>query len=492
MRQSRNEWAASVVAVLIVVLFLGVESWYGDAWLVPWHDEVVIARLAQNWATGKGFMNDLLEGVLTGAEWRTYWQMPAYPMALAVWGKVFGFDLKALRRFSRLLGAITLLLTFTVAVRLGASPFWSVISVLWVASDLNFQFAANFVRPEMLCGTLLLLAALFSLLPASFSSWWLPGVIAGLAVLTHPIVLPMALVLAAIAYRRSGWQGTIAVAVPLLLAIAGWLLYAATDWATFLAQWRAHWLHKERTVTDFLLHCLGVTFWGLYGYLGIPINAVPALAVVATAAIATLRRHFSVPKVFLAFVVILYAVTALGGEAFYPTLCVPFIYTLTALLLQGLSEQKSQPSSLLSHPSSLRYKVLMATAALMWWVYQTSVVVHHFVAVPKIREELTTFYADLDRSLPPNARLLVGSFSPDPTFHLLRFRPDVRVYELMPLPMVDRKAFRQLRHRLTHALLLSGLRWRGGVPLRRWHFSFGGLSQERKGITLVLWQCRSP
>jgi hypothetical protein len=96
-RTSRKEWAASLVAVLIVVLFLGVEGWYGNAWLVPWQDEVVIARLAQNWAMGKGFRNDLLEGVLTGAERRTFWQMPLYPMALALWGKVFGFDLNALR-----------------------------------------------------------------------------------------------------------------------------------------------------------------------------------------------------------------------------------------------------------------------------------------------------------------------------------------------------------------------------------------------------------
>ncbi|MFA0768367.1 MAG: hypothetical protein OXFUSZZB_001695, partial [Candidatus Fervidibacter sp.] len=126
------------------MLFLGVESWYGDAWLVPWHDEVVIARLAQNWAMGKGFRNDLLEGVLTGAERRTFWQMPLYPMALALWGKVFGFDLNALRWLSRLLGMCGLLLTFALARRLGASPIWCALAMLWVASDLNFQFAANF------------------------------------------------------------------------------------------------------------------------------------------------------------------------------------------------------------------------------------------------------------------------------------------------------------------------------------------------------------
>jgi len=161
-RQSRKEWAASVVAGLIVVLFLSVESWYGDAWLVPWHDEVVITRLAQNWAMGEGFRNDLLKGVLTGAERSTFWQMPLYPMVLALWGKVFGFDLNALRWLSRWLGMGSLLLTFALAKRLGASPLWGALAALWVASDLNFQFVANFARPEMLCGTLLLLAAFLS------------------------------------------------------------------------------------------------------------------------------------------------------------------------------------------------------------------------------------------------------------------------------------------------------------------------------------------
>jgi len=481
-RQSRKEWAASLVAVLIVVLFLGVEGWYGDAWLVPWHDEVVIARLAQNWAAGRGFRNDLLKGVLTGAERSTFWQMPFYPMVLAVWGRMLGFDLKALRWLSRLLGVCSLLLTFALLKRLGASPFWCALAVLWIASDLNFQFAANFVRPEMLCGTLLLLAAFLSVpRPSSFApspSWWLIGIIVALSVLTHPIALPMALVLTVIAHRRSGWQGAIAITVPLLLAMAGWLLYAATDWATFLAQMQAHWLNKGRR--DFLTLALGAAFWGFRFYLGIPLNVVPAIAIVVTTTLATLRRHLLIPKSFLAFAIALYAVTALGGEASYPALCVPFVYLLAALLFQGLGERKAAWG-----------RVLVAIA-LGWWAYQASVVARHLIAVPKIRRELATFYAELDRSLPPNARLLVGSFSPDPTFHLLRFRPDVRVYELMPLPMVDRKAFRRLRHHLTHALLLSGLRWRSGVRLRQWHFSFGGLAKGEKGITLVLWQCRAP
>jgi hypothetical protein len=484
-RTSRSGWASfSVVAALIAMLFLGVESWYGDAWLVPWHDEVVIARLAQNWAMGKGFRNDLLEGVLTGAERRTFWQMPLYPMALALWGKVFGFDLNALRWLSRLLGMCGLLLTFALARRLGASPIWCALAMLWVASDLNFQFFANFARPEMLCGTLLLLAAFLSVpRPSSlapFPSWWLIGIIVALSVLTHPIALPMALVLTVIAYRRSGWQGAIAVIVPLLLAMAGWLLYAATDWAIFLAQMRAHWLHKERTLMDWLVHGLGVTFWGFYGYLGVPLNAVPALAIVVTATVATLRRHSPIPKSFLTFAIALYAVTALGGEASYPALCTPFVYLLAALLFQGLGERKAAWG-----------RVLVAIA-LAWWAYQASVVARHLIAVPKIRRELATFYADLSRSLPPNARLLVGSFSPDPTFHLLRFRPDVRVYELMPLPMVDKKAFAKLRPQLTHALLLRETRWRGGIRLQRWYFSFGGLAESERGITLVLWQSSQP
>ena len=467
------------------MLFLGVESWYGDAWLVPWHDEVVIARLAQNWAMGKGFRNDLLEGVLTGAERRTFWQMPLYPMVLALWGKVFGFDLNALRWLSRLLGMCGLLLTFALARRLGASPIWCALAMLWVASDLNFQFAANFARPEMLCGTLLLLAAFLSVpRPSSFApspSWWLIGIIVALSVLTHPIALPMALVLTVIAHRRSGWQGAIAVAVPLLLAIAGWLLYAATDWAIFLAQMQAHWLHKgRRTLVDFLTLALGAAFWGFQFYLGIPLNVVPAIAIVVTTTLATLRRHLLIPKSFLAFAVALYTVAALGREASYPALCVSVVYLLAALLFQGLGERKAAWG-----------RVLVAIA-LAWWAYQASVVARHLIAVPKIRRELATFYAELDRSLPPNARLLVGSFSPDPTFHLLRFRPDVRVYELMPLPMVDRKAFAKLRPQLTHALLLREMRWRGGIRLQRWHFAFGGLAESERGITLVLWQCRLP
>jgi len=86
-RNGLPHWA-NLASCAIIVAFLLLLNFYGDAWLVPWHDEVVIGRLAQNIAQGKGFRNDLIDDILIGADKRTYWQMPVYPFALSLWCKI--------------------------------------------------------------------------------------------------------------------------------------------------------------------------------------------------------------------------------------------------------------------------------------------------------------------------------------------------------------------------------------------------------------------
>ncbi len=154
-----GKWRAVLGMTVILAVFLATLCRYGDTWLVPWHDEAVLVRLAQNFADGRGFRNELLENILPGAEKRTYWQMPVYPMMLSLWGRLFGFELNALRWFSRCAGVMALLLLFALARRLRLPLWLCLFAVLWTASDLTFQFASNFARPELLCCCLLLASA---------------------------------------------------------------------------------------------------------------------------------------------------------------------------------------------------------------------------------------------------------------------------------------------------------------------------------------------
>jgi len=130
-----------------------------------------------------------------------------------------------------------------------------------------------------------------------------------------------------------------------------------------------------------------------------------------------------------------------------------------------------------------------------WWVYQASVVLRHIAAVPQIRQQVKTFVAELEQLLPKNSVLLVGSFSPDPTLALLENRPDLQLYQLMPSRMLNKRAVKQLRKKLTHMLVLEKATkepFFRGREIGRWHIDFGGLTKSpHQGVTIVLLEVES-
>jgi len=471
------------VSFLIAILAaLGLTlSVYGDSWLVPWHDEVVIVRLAQNLALGKGFRNDLLDDLLPGADEKTYWQMPLYPFTLSLWGKMFGFDLDSLRCLNRMAGILSLVLMFLLASRLGLSSTAILFAVLWTATDLTFQFSANFVRPEIWVSCMLLLTSLLLAVRVNLNlkDGILLGFISGLAVFFHPIALPFWLVTMAIFVKRSSWRNGFFFSLPFFLFASLWLIYALQGWEIFLVQMKAHFLHKHYSITDRLAFLVGSTAWGIRFYIGIPLNTLPWLIPIAAMVLVRLREGWLLPRWFFASTIVLYLTVMLGAEAWYPSLLVPFGYLMLAAFADHLFQKASTKFE----------RLVIAMAALVWWSYQASVVAKHLSAVPTIRQQVAKFVAEVESSLPPQATILVGSFSPDPTLALLKHRPDLRIYLLMPSQMVSTKALRQLRTRLTHLLVHKEALVKPllkGHEIKRWQFDYGGLSEVKKNVIVFL------
>ncbi|MCX7643525.1 MAG: pyridoxal-phosphate dependent enzyme, partial [Armatimonadetes bacterium] len=467
--------------VFVLAAFAAVLSVYGDSWLVPWHDEVVIVRLAQNLAEGKGFRNDLINGLIVGADERTYWQMPVFPLVLSLWGKIFGFDLNSLRAFSRIAGMVSLILLSLLCRKLGQPFPANLFAVLWTATDLTFQFAANFSRPDALTGCLLLLTVvlLASNLHENALGSATVGLLAGLAVFNHPIAFPCWLVSYAIIVKKSGWRKGSFFCLPFAFFAFLWLLYALNGWEIFLAQMKAHLSHKRYSLSDFLAFLTGLTAWGTEFYIGVPLNAIPPLLPLIVTAYVCLREKWLVPKWFLVFATVLYVSVMVGAEAWYPMLFVPFGYLMLAAFVNHLLQKATTKFG--------RFAIFVG--ALLWWSYQVSVVTRHLSSVPQIRDEVANFFSDLESLLPTNAKVLIGSFSPDPTFALMARRPDVDVYALMPQRMLNRGALERLKTQLTHMVLLKEATadpMFAGRKVKSWQFDFGGLSRGKRIVVFLL------
>jgi hypothetical protein len=181
----------------------------------------------------------------------------------------------------------------------------------------------------------------------------------------------------------------------------------------------------------------------------------------------------------------------LGAEAWYPPLFVPFGYLLLAAIGWHIWQKANFEAGRGTRGVGQNaVKIILLGLALGWWVYQASVVSHHAAAVPKIRQQVEAFVSELERLLPKNSVLLVGSFSPDPTLALLENRSDLQLYQLMPSQMLNKRAMKRLKEKLTHMLVLEEATeepFFRGREIKRWQFDFGGLvKSQRQGVTIVL------
>jgi hypothetical protein len=279
--------------------------------------------------------------------------------------------------------------------------------------------------------------------------------------------------------------------LPFLIGLSAWLVYAMQDWAIFVGQIKAHFAHKSYPFTYRLAFLSGTTFWGVQHYLGAPLNPMLWSALLLVAVWIGVREKWVLPRWLMAFIFALYASVTLGAEAWYPPLFVPFGYLLLAAIGWHIWQKANFEAGRGTRGVGRNaVRIILLGLALGWWVYQASVVSHHAAAVPKIRQQVEAFVSELERLLPKNSVLLVGSFSPDPTLALLENRSDLQLYQLMPSQMLNKRAMKRLKEKLTHMLVLEEATeepFFRGREIKRWQFDFGGLvKSQRQGVTIVL------
>ncbi len=240
-RFNRMQDAACVAFLLLLAL---------AAWLplltknpTPGGDEPGFVDPAATFAR-QGFLGtSLYLGQLPGMERHVYWQPPIYFVSLGLWFKAFGVGLVQARLFSVLCGLVIVVCVYRLA-RLWASPRQSLGVSALCALSVWVGEGARVARMDALCAAFVLLCAAYYLQalrrtarPAAYS---LAGVLAGLALLTHPLgIVAIVAVLLHMAWRRRRGAEFAAVLAPLFLCLLGWLAYIGQDVGAFRAQMEA-------------------------------------------------------------------------------------------------------------------------------------------------------------------------------------------------------------------------------------------------------------
>jgi hypothetical protein len=170
-----------------------------------------------------------------------YWEMPAYPLLLTLWSKLFGFHLFTIRTLSVAMGVIALICWFWIISQLTQSRATGCIAILLLATEERFLLSSATGRMDMMCLTLSLAAvAVYLLLRDRFPlAIFASCTLLSLALMTHPNVVVGAVLFVAVLWQdrtKIRWQTVALAAVPFVVTGALWGLYILRRPDVFVAQ----------------------------------------------------------------------------------------------------------------------------------------------------------------------------------------------------------------------------------------------------------------
>lgn len=142
----KHEWAWMA---LILFLFLLVNVSTADRYPFPFFDEVLYTDPAVNYLTGHGFTSTVRA---QDAPVFYFYNGPAHSALLIPWLEVFGISMRSVRSINFAYMAITLLLLWSAAKRIGlvASARWRLLLVLMLICDYSMIFSYRCGRYDSL------------------------------------------------------------------------------------------------------------------------------------------------------------------------------------------------------------------------------------------------------------------------------------------------------------------------------------------------------
>ena len=337
----------------------------------PWCDEGWFANPAYNLAFHGNMGSNVLEpsghflnAYLQGIRERTYVITANHLVGLAGWFRVVGFSLFAMRLYSILWGAVTLLVLFYILRRLFPDHRVAYFATLLTAMDFVFVWGTADGRMEAPAGALALcsLAAYLHFRERNYRTAILLSQIFGAAaVFTHPNALIVLLAVFVLAWRydrdRIRPRQLVLAAVPYLIFGLLWAVYILQAPSDFMAQFFANAAGRESSrwkvvlqpwlavYGEVLRHLATYMVSGLWSAaMNPPMLVIPFIYLAATIGFLRRRKLYEMPtRMFVAcLVTVLAGMTFLNGfkAPCYMLYAIPFYNAVLAAWLLILWDRK--------------------------------------------------------------------------------------------------------------------------------------------------------
>ncbi|MFN7992329.1 MAG: hypothetical protein U0Q18_01925 [Bryobacteraceae bacterium] len=359
---------------------------------IPWCDEGWFGEPAYTLNTRGMIANPTIDPTytlrtlrFTGVDRHMYYAMPGYILAQAVWYRITGFGLFAMRSLSVMWSIVALLAWGLILDWLFDDPIMVLAAIGAVALDFHFIWAATAGRMDMMTAALGLAAiAVYLRGPARYAGWTVFGshCLMAAAIFTHPYAVLLWIDLVALTLFFDGRKlniRTIASAVtPYFACIAAWAVYIGKDPGAFRAQFggnaAARWdglLIVKAPWTELWneIHTRYLEYYGLAPYSHGISRAKLAILVIYFASFGAMLATRKIRQ-RQAYRVLLWIagahcllLTAFDGMKLYTYLLyvVPFLASLAALYFVFSWRARSIPRALLLVAGAVFVTVQLAT-----------------------------------------------------------------------------------------------------------------------------------
>jgi len=322
---------------ILAPLALGAFAWFAyqasGLWLTyptPWPDEALFTDVSVNLIRHGRFATDLYADFFPAMRQHYYLTPPLYHLVLAGWLGVFGVSLGAVRALSAITALAVLLVTYAIGRRLGLSHLLALGPSALLALDSVFLRGALLGRMDLLALLFLLLAIWLALGDSGGSArgigspstrGFFLGLASAFAVLAHPVgIVAMAVAVGWTVMARPSGRVLLPLALGMALGLLPWLVYAAQDFPSFLAQIGGQLERKGSR--ESILSCLSIESaqWGVNAWL----VWIAWLAGLGGLGLASSRRRW-VPILMGAQALVTLAVVT-SCEIWYPVYVLPLTY----------------------------------------------------------------------------------------------------------------------------------------------------------------------
>lgn len=218
-----------------------------------WPDEPVFYEMAKNLLSSGKAVASIYSGASSGVEQTGLGYPPIYFQTLGLWTNLFGSQIESIRSLSLALGILSLVVFFIMLLAVFKDRFLATLGTITLSLNINFSRVTRLGRMEVMVFFFLVMSLLSLFIIKDKKKpylFLLPGIFAGLAIMSHPIgAISVVVIFISTFFDKTNIKDKLLsllfLILPVISLLIFWVLSFGKDFGSLLSTYGAHFADKS-------------------------------------------------------------------------------------------------------------------------------------------------------------------------------------------------------------------------------------------------------